>query len=137
MSKIRTYTEMCMFDSFAERFDYLKLGGSVGHETFGNERYLNQRFYQSFEWKRARDIVIVRDNGCDLGVIGHEINVDILIHHINPMTVDDIINGEEWIIDPEYLITTTQGTHNAIHYGGNVQVPKVVVERQAGDTKLW
>lgn len=123
--------------TFEERFEYLKLGGSVGRSTFGFDRHLNQRFYKSWGWKRARDEVIVRDLGCDLGIEGYEIHADLLIHHVNPMSVDDIIHGEEWLIDPEYLITTTHGTHNAIHYGTDLQFPKVVVERSPGDTRLW
>lgn len=137
MTMLRKYSDLQGLQTFEERFEYLKLGGTVGRSTFGFDRYLNQRFYKSFEWKRARDIVIVRDNGCDLGVIDHEIYADMLIHHINPMSVDDIIHGEEWLIDPEYLITTTQGTHNAIHYGTDLHFPAVVVERKPGDTKLW
>lgn len=137
MTKIRTYSELKSFSTFDERFEYLKLDGSVGHSTFGFDRWINQRFYTSWEWKRAREAVIVRDNGCDLGINGHEIYADILVHHINPMTVDDIRNGEDWMINPEYLITTTKRTHNAIHYGNNLQMPKVVTERKMGDTKLW
>lgn len=137
MTKIRTYSELAMLSTFEERFDYLKLGGAVGHATFGFDRYLNQQFYTSNEWKRARREVIARDNGCDLGIDGYEIHVDILVHHINPMNVEDIVHGEEWLIDPEFLITTTQRTHNAIHYGNNLQVPKVVIARSPGDTTLW
>lgn len=137
MTKIRTYSELKSFSTFDERFEYLKLDGSVGHSTFGFDRWINQRFYTSWEWKRAREAVIVRDNGCDLGINGHEIHADILVHHINPMTVDDIRNGEDWMINPEYLITTSKRTHNAIHYGNNLQMPKVVTERKMGDTKLW
>jgi len=137
MTRIRRYSELRNLDTFQYRFEYLKLGGSVAHPTFGHDRHINQRFYQSFEWKRARDQVITRDNGCDLGIDGYEIHVDILIHHVNPMDVEDIIHGEEWIIDPEYLITTTQRTHNAIHYGNSLQIPPVVVDRKPGDTKLW
>lgn len=137
MTKIRTYSELARLSTFQERFDYLKLGGAVGHATFGFDRYLNQQFYTSNEWKRARREVIVRDNGCDLGIDGYEIHVDILVHHINPMNVEDIVHGEEWLIDPEFLITTTQRTHNAIHYGNNLQVPKVVIARSPGDTTLW
>lgn len=137
MTKIRTYSELEQLHTFEERFEYLKLGGSVGSATFGFDRYINQTFYRSFEWKRARRLVILRDNGCDLGIMNRPIHVGILIHHINPMVVDDIVNGEEWLIDPEYLITTTQGTHNAIHFGTDLQLPKVVTERLPGDTKLW
>jgi hypothetical protein len=137
MTATKTYTELRRLPTFEERFEYLKLGGSVGHATFGFDRYLNQRFYRSHEWKRARDAVIVRDNGCDLGISGREIHHEILIHHVNPMTVDDVIHGEEWLIDPEFLITTTKTTHNAIHYGSDIQTPPVVIVRQPGDTKLW
>ena len=134
---VRSYSELRRLHTFDERFDYLMLGGSVGHETFGHDRWINQRFYASFEWKQVRDQVIVRDQGCDLGIPGYEIHHDILIHHINPMVADDIVHGETWILDPEYLITTTQTTHNAIHYGAKSLLPKVVVERRPGDTKLW
>jgi hypothetical protein len=134
---IKTYSELKRFDTFEDRFAYLKLGGSVGHSTFGFDRHINQTFYKSRLWKDARNQVIIRDNGCDLGIIGREIHVDLLIHHINPMTIDDILHAEDWIINPEYLITTTQETHNAIHYGTDIQLPKVVTARQAGDTKLW
>jgi hypothetical protein len=137
MTMIRTYYELRRLPTFQERFEYLKLGGTVGRATFGFDRYLNQRFYTSREWKQARDRVITRDNGCDLGIDGYEIHVDLLVHHINPMSVDDIVSGEEWLIDPQYLITTTQRTHNAIHYGNNLQVPEVVLERKPGDTTLW
>ena len=136
-STIKTYSELKRFNTFEDRFAYLKLGGSVGHSTFGFDRHVNQTFYKSRLWKDARNQVIIRDNGCDLGIIGREIHVDLLIHHMNPMTIDDILHAEEWIIDPEFLITTTQETHNAIHYSTDLQVPKVVTARQAGDTKLW
>lgn len=137
MSKIRTYSELSNFHTFDERFRYLKLGGSVGEATFGFDRYINQKFYLSREWRSARDHVLVRDNGCDLGVDGYEIYDRPLIHHINPMSPQDIIHAEDWILNPEYLITTTQNTHNAIHYGNEHLLPKVVVERKPGDTKLW
>lgn len=137
MTKIRTYSDVRNLHTFEERFAYLKLGGSVGRSTFGFDRHINQRFYTSSEWKRARRAVILRDNGCDLGIIGREIHVDLLIHHINPMSVDDILHGEEWIFDPEYLITTTKETHNAIHYGVDLQHPPVVTARTRGDTTLW
>lgn len=134
---IKTYSELRRLETFDERLDYLKLYGDVGRSTFGFDRYINQRFYTSYEWKRAREMVIVRDNGCDLGVRGFEIHTDILIHHINPMNVDDILHGEEWIFDPEYLITTTKNTHNSIHFGDDNSFPKVVIARSRGDTKLW
>jgi len=134
---IRSYSELKKLGSFEERFEYLRLHGDVGRSTFGFDRYLNQRFYKSHEWKQVRDYVIVRDNGCDLGVNGYEIHTGALIHHINPMVVGDVIHGEEWILDPDYLITTTHRTHNAIHYSDVSLLPKVVVAREKGDTKLW
>jgi hypothetical protein len=115
----------------------LKLSGGVGASTFGFDRYINQKFYRSREWKTARITVINRDNGCDLGIPGLEIHSELLIHHMNPMTAKDILHAEDWITNPEYLITTTKDTHNGIHYGGEVRAPKVVVERRRGDTKLW
>lgn len=133
----KTYSEMNRFTDFLERFEYLRLHGSVGRATFGFDRYINQMFYRSREWKNARDFVIVRDNGCDLGVLGYEIHSQILIHHINPISVDDIVQSADWIFDPEYLITTTQNTHNAIHYGDASLLPRVGVARKAGDTTLW
>lgn len=133
----RTYTDLSRLDNFNDRFEYLKLSGNVGRATFGFDRYVNQQFYSSIEWKRVRDAVIVRDHGCDLGIPGYEIHADILIHHINPMDLQDIVHGEEWILDPEFLITTTKRTHNAIHYGSPNLLPPVVPERTPGDTALW
>lgn len=135
--KVRSFAEMVLLPTFEERFAYLKLEGSVGRDTFGFDRYLNQNFYRSSLWKRARNLVIIRDNGCDLGIPGREIHADLLVHHMNPMGPDDIIHGEEWILDPNFLITTTKSTHNAIHYGNEALLPKVTTERHAGDTKLW
>lgn len=134
---IRSYSELRRFETFEERFDYLKLGGSIGTSTFGFDRHINQAFYSSYEWERAREEVIVRDHGCDLGVFGYEIHVHILIHHMNPIVLDDIIHGEPWLFDPENLITTTKKTHNAIHYGRPNPYPKVVAARLPNDTKLW
>jgi hypothetical protein len=133
---IRTYSELCQADTFQDRFDYLKLDGHVGFATFGFDRHLNQQFYRSVAWKQLRSYVISRDCGCDLGVPGYEIEHGLLIHHMNPMTPHDIVEGEEWILNPEYLITTTQRTHNAIHYGDDMQ-PRGIIQRSAGDTKLW
>jgi len=133
----KTYSEMSRFVTFEERFEYLRLFGSVGRSTFGFDRYINQQFYRSREWKRVRDLVITRDDGCDLGVPGYEIYSSILIHHINPISVDDILHSEEWIFEPDFLITTTQNTHNAIHYSDASLLPKTVVARESGDTKLW
>jgi hypothetical protein len=133
----RSYTDLRKLYSFEDRYDYLKLDGEVGRSTFGFDRYINQRFYASYEWKQVRQKVILRDDGCDLGIHGYEIHGDLLIHHINPMVPDDIIHGEEWIFDPEYLITTTPHTHNAIHYGNDSLLPKIVTDRMPNDTTLW
>jgi len=133
----KTYSELRRFDTFEERFAYLKLSGGVGRPTFGHERYVNQQFYQSSVWKQVRDHVIMRDNGCDLGIPGYEVHTSILIHHLNPMVPEDIIHGEEWIIDPEFLITTSARTHNAIHYGVDDPSPPVVMTRRPNDTRLW
>lgn len=137
MTKIRSYSELRKLKTFDERFDYLRLKGDIGRSTFGFDRYINQEFYTSYEWKMARNRVIMRDNGCDLGIPGYEINGALLIHHINPMSVDDIVHGEDWIFNPEYLITTTQNTHNGIHYGNYSSLPKIVTVRSPKDTKLW
>lgn len=134
---IRTYRELSRLTTFDDRFAYLRLEGGVGRSTFGFDRHLNQGFYKSREWEEIRNHVIVRDNGCDLGIPGYEIPVKPLIHHINPITPDDIAHGEDWILDPEFLITTTHKTHNAIHYGVDRLIPKVVTERRPGDTTVW
>lgn len=134
--RTRCYYEMSTFESYLDRFNYLVLNGEVGKETFGFDRYLNQDFYRSREWKSAREEVIVRDNGCDLGVPGYEIHSDILVHHMNPISVDDIVHQKDWILDPEFLITTTQKTHNAIHFGLDAPAP-LFAERLPGDTALW
>jgi hypothetical protein len=137
MTWIRRYSELIQLPTFEDRFDYLKLNGDVGRATFGFDRYINQKFYLSREWQDVRRHVIIRDNGCDLGMEGYEISVKPLIHHINPMGVDDILHGEDWILDPEYLITTSHGTHNAIHFGAEVKHPRIVTQRSRNDTKLW
>jgi hypothetical protein len=137
MTVVRRYSELKQLDTFDERFKYLRLSGGVGRPTFGYDRYLNQRFYASREWKQVKDYVIYRDQGCDLGVPGHEIHVSLLVHHMNPMVPADIQHGESWILDPEFLITTNHDTHNAIHYGGELVGPAVVVERSRGDTTRW
>ena len=134
---IRTYSELSRLTTFEERFRYLQLKGSVGRETFGFDRFINQQFYRSREWKRVRDIVILRDNGCDLGVEGYEIPGRILIHHMNPILVDDIKDASEYLLDPEYLIATTHDTHNAIHYGDASLLPRMPVERTRNDTCPW
>lgn len=135
---IRTYTELSRLKTFEERFQYLKLNGVVGKETFGFDRFINQNFYhKSREWKTIRDYVIVRDNGCDLGVEGHEIDQRILIHHMNPILLEDIVNQSEFLLNPEYLISTILWTHNAIHYGDENLLIKAPIERRKNDTCPW
>lgn len=134
---IRTYSYIQRLNTFEERFDYLMLRGVVGDSTFGFDRYLNQNFYTSSEWKRARQQVIARDLGCDLGIEGYEIHDRVYIHHMNPLTVADVESGDPSILDLEFLITVTHRTHNAIHYGDASLLPKPFVPRRAGDTNLW
>ena len=134
---IRTYSELRRLADFEERYKYLALRGSVGRSTFGFDRYINQQFYTSTQWRQIRHHVIARDLGCDLGVEGYEIHDRIYIHHMNPMTVDDIAHGEDSILNPEFLISTTHRTHNAIHYGDERLLPRPLTERRSGDTKLW
>lgn len=134
---LKSYRELRRHETFEERFRYLSLRGHVGEATFGYDRWLNQQFYRSREWKRVRNDVIVRDNGCDLGIDGYEIHGALLVHHMNPLTPDEIVHGEESLLDPNFLITTTHDTHNAIHYGDERLLKKPFVPRRAGDTKLW
>ena len=117
MTNIRTYSELVRLPTFKQRYEYLRLGGSVGEDTFGFDRYLNQIFYKSKEWNRIRDQLIIRDHGCDLGLDGYEINDRILIHHMNPITKADILERTEFLLNPDYLISTMKRTHDAIHYG--------------------
>ena len=137
MTTIRTYSELCQLSTFEDRFDYLRLNGSVGKDTFGFDRYLNQQFYRSSEWKRIRDRVILRDNGCDLGVEGYEIRGRILIHHINPISVEDIHTMSDLLTNPEYLICVSHRTHNAIHYGDESLIITAPIERTQNDTCPW
>lgn len=137
MAMIRTYTELSKLNTHVERFRYLALGGGVCDPTFGYDRWVNQQFYASREWKLVRRDVIARDLGCDLGVEGYEIHGRIIVHHMNPMVLEDFSEGNLSIMDPEFLITTTHDTHNAIHYGDERLLPKPIVERRPGDTKLW
>jgi len=134
---IKTYTELSRLGTFEERFRYLRLNGSVGKETFGFDRYLNQIFYRSQKWKSVRDFVIIRDKGCDLGIEGYEINGRVIIHHMNPITLQDIERESEFLLDPEYLITTIHNTHNAIHFGDENLLIKAPVERTQYDTCPW
>lgn len=133
----KTYSELSRLYTFEDRFEYLRLRGYVGEATFGFDRWINQGFYQSTEWKRARNQVITRDNGCDLGVPGYEIYDKIIIHHITPMSASDIENNEPWILDPEFLICVSHDTHNAIHYGDANQLTPQWEERRPGDTQSW
>lgn len=137
MMNIRTYSELITFQTFKERFNYLKLDGLVGESTFGFDRYLNQIFYRSQRWKEIRDFVIIRDNGCDLGVEGYEIHSRIIIHHMNPITIEDIRKESEFLLDPEFLICTIHNTHNAIHYGDENLLIKAPIERSKNDTCPW
>ena len=134
---IRTYHELIALPTFKERFEYLKLSGSVGKQTFGFERYLNQKFYQSVEWKQIRDKIITRDRGCDLAMDGYDIVGRIYIHHMNPIEVDDIREATEYLLNPDYLITTTHNTHNAIHYGDGSLLVTEPIERKPNDTCPW
>ena len=138
MKKFRTYSELITLPTFKERFNYLKLDSLVGKETFGYDRYINQQLYQrNPRWKKSRDIVIIRDNGCDLGVEGYEIFGKIIVHHMNPITMDDILNDRDWIYDPEYLICTVHNTHNAIHYGDESLLMTAPIVRTKNDTCPW
>lgn len=134
---IKTYKDLRRLSTFEERFEYLKLGGSVGAATFGFDRYLNQLLYHSKDWRRTRDHIIVRDNGCDLGIKDRDIYNGILVHHINPITVENIERGDDCVYDPENLICTSHNTHNAIHYGDVSILTQLPKARLKGDTQLW
>lgn len=134
---IRCYRDLKRIDSFNERYLYLKTTGKVGEETFGLDRYVNQQLYRSQRWKRTRSEVIIRDNGCDLGIEGREIDRYIVIHHMNPITLEDIEYDRDEIYDPEYLICCSSRTHQAIHFGDEGLLLKDYVERKPNDTCLW
>ena len=135
---MRTYTELSQLETFMERFNYLKLEGVIGEDTFGFDRYLNQVFYRSQEWRHVRDIVIVRDNGNDLGVNGFTIpKRNLIVHHMNPICIEDILKRKENILNPEYLICVSRSTHQAIHYGNLDLLPKDIVDRKPNDTCPW
>jgi hypothetical protein len=136
MSRTRSYSELCLYHTFEERFDYLKLHGAVGNTTFGFDRWINQSFYHSYEWKNVRDYVIIRDGGCDLGIPGYELYANLLVHHMNPVSMDDIVHHVDWILDPNFLITVSLRTHNAIHYATE-SLPREPITRSLGDTTLW
>lgn len=134
---IRTYDELILLPTFEERFEYLRLDGSVGAETFGFDRYINQGFYKSDEWRSIRNFVITRDLGRDLGVEGYDINSSVYIHHMNPIMVHDIIHATDILLDPKYLISTSHRTHNAIHYGNEELLPAKPITRAKNDTCPW
>lgn len=137
MREIRTYSELIAIPTFDGRFEYLQLNGLIGEETFGFDRYLNQIFYRSQEWKSIRDFVIVRDNGCDLAMDGYEIHGRIYIHHMNPISVEDIVRKSDYLLNPDFLITVTHHTHNAIHYGDKNLLVSAPIERSRNDTCPW
>lgn len=138
MKKLKSYSELRELKTYEQRFKYLQIGGRIGIETFGYDRYLNQMFYNLPNWKKVRDQVIIRDNGCDLGLEGYSIPGKVIIHHINPITIDDVLEGNPEIFDPEYLVCVSHATHNAIHYGDETYPHKFeVIERRPNDTVPW
>ena len=134
---IRSFSGVRRLTTFEERYEYLRLKGTVGESTFGFDRYLNQLLYRSDRWRKVRGVVIIRDNGCDLGIEGRDISSKILVHHMNPIIMTDIEEGREEVFDPNFLICTSEQTHNAIHFGDANLLPKLPVERRAGDTCPW
>lgn len=134
---IRTYSELIQFETFEERFNYLKLSGSVGSATFGYDRYINQNFYKSKVWQAIRRDIIVRDEACDLGILDRPISSRILIHHMNPVSLEDLEAGSDYALDPEFLVVVSHRTHNAIHFGNEDNLIKSPQERRKGDTDLW
>jgi len=134
---IKTFSRLKRLRTFKERYEYLKLDGSVGNDVFGEDRYLNQNFYRSIEWRKIRDIVVVRDQGFDMGCVGYPISRTILVHHMNPISPTDIIHSNPDILDPEFLISVSVDTHLAIHYGDVKLLPRLSIDRKPGDTKLW
>jgi 5-methylcytosine-specific restriction endonuclease McrA len=136
-TKIRTYTELSELSTFQLRFEYLSLRSEVGQSTFGFDRWINQQFYTSRQWRQLRQKIILRDNSCDLGLEGYDIHTKLIVHHMNPLREDDITYGTRYALDPEYLICTTHDTHNAIHFGDASLLAKPFTPRRPGDTKLW
>lgn len=134
---MRTYSELIRFNSFEDRFNYLMLNGGVAEETFGFDRWLNQNFYRSAEWRSIRDFVIIRDGGCDLAMDGYEIYDKIIVHHMNPIEQSDILHSSDILINPEYLVCVSHNTHNAIHYGDASLLMTAPIERRPGDTCPW
>lgn len=138
-SRVKTYSELIKLKTFEERFRYLSLnGGRVGEDTFGQYRYINQKFYNSLEWRRIKDSIIIRDNGCDLGIDGFELGEgDIIIHHMNPLLIRDLLDMSDYVKNPEFLITVSLNTHNAIHYGSMLTLNNRVIRRAKNDTCPW
>jgi hypothetical protein len=134
---IRCYSDLIQLETFKERYYYLKLHGKVGEDTFGFDRYINQSLYKSDKWKKTRSQIIIRDNGCDLGIEGHELDNYIVIHHMNPLTLEDIEEERDVVFNPEYLISCSSRTHKAIHFGDENLLPKDFIERRPNDTCLW
>lgn len=137
MTKIKTYSELKRIRTFEERYEYLRIGGTIGVSTFGSDRHLNQLLYKSRRWRCARDLVIIRDLGCDLGIEDYEIFDVVYVHHMNPITIEDIANDVDELYDPEFLICTSFSTHNAIHFGDASLLPPLPIERKRGDTTPW
>lgn len=138
LRNIRTYSELIQLKTFEERFEYLKIGGTIGIETFGHDRYLNQKFYTSYEWRQFRKQIILRDNGCDLGIDGLDIYGPIFIHHINPINIEDLLENKiEFLLNPEYAICCSDLTHKTIHYSNADILPKGPIERTKYDTCPW
>lgn len=135
--KIKTYSELIKYSTFEDRFRYLSLKGQVGVETYGFDRWMNQKFYRSPEWKQVRNSVIVRDSGCDLGILGREISERIIVHHINPILVNDIVDATDYLLNPEFLICVSHNTHEAIHYGDESLLITMPVARCKNDTCPW
>jgi len=134
---MRNYKELTQFDNLEDRFDYLVLGGELGNATFGYDRWFNQSFYKSREWRDVRNYVIIRDNGFDMGLVDFPISGPPHVHHMNPITIDDIVVESDNLINPDFLICVSHRTHNAIHYGDRSHLPRIPVDRSAGDTRLW
>ena len=137
MNTSRRYSELIKLPTLEERFEYLKLSGKVGAATFGGDRYLNQAFYRSQKWRSFRNKIILRDEGCDMGLEGYPIVKGIIVHHLNPLTIDDIENERGCVFDPENVICVSHYTHEAIHYGDKSLIPSLPKERIPGDTRLW
>lgn len=137
MNMIRRYSELKKLDTFEDRYEYLRLRGVVGESTFGFDRYLNQMLYKSRQWREVRERVIIRDNACDLGMDDYDLYEMIIVHHMNPITIEDIKLNRSYIFNPEYLISTSSNTHNAIHYGDSTLLNNLPVERRPGDTIPW